>query len=249
MKAIDIKQSLQKRYDPQQWALFFEVPDSTGGHDRRADAMAFNLWPSRGLETLGFEIKVFRSDWLNELKSEKSANLQKFCDQWFIVAPAGIVKTEELPKSWGLLEVNEAGEIRQKIKAQKLKPIKFDPNFTMSLLRCSTKPPEWYNAEIERLNNENFEALKKERKEQSEHYESRLKKETSWMSEFQANVGIDVHGYNKEQVLAFFTMFNDQKKVERFIANMEYDRQRLEVLLKVFNTLFGEKKDQEIINF
>lgn len=240
MNSSDICHLLQGRYDPSQWALFFEVPDSTGGHHRRADAMAFNLWPSRGLETIGFEIKVYRSDWLNELKTQKSENLQKFCDQWYIVAPPGIVKPEEMPKTWGLLETTP-GEIRQKIKAPKLKSTAFDDKFTMSLLRCATKPPEWYKKEIEKLNDENYEQLKKERQEQSASYDVRLKKETEWMSEFKEKVGINIGGYNRDQVLAFFEMFNDKNKVDRFIENMEYDRQRLTELMKAFNVLFSPK--------
>ncbi len=64
-----------------------------------------NLYPSRGLEINGFEVKGSRQDWIKELKSpEKSAPVQRFCDRWWIVAPAGIIQPGELPPTWGQFE-------------------------------------------------------------------------------------------------------------------------------------------------
>lgn len=54
----------------------------------------------------GFEIKVSRSDWLREYKTqgEKSAPWRSYCNYWWIVVPnKDIVKPEELPAGWGLL--------------------------------------------------------------------------------------------------------------------------------------------------
>ena len=52
----DAKAALRLRCRPPEWALFFEVADSTGlaGHGRYLDAVAMNLYPSRGLELHGF---------------------------------------------------------------------------------------------------------------------------------------------------------------------------------------------------
>ena len=79
---------LDKRYPAESHALFRQVADSTGyGQKRYADAVAFGLWPSRGLEIEGLEIKVSRQDWLNELKNHaKSADIQAYCHRWWIVA-------------------------------------------------------------------------------------------------------------------------------------------------------------------
>jgi hypothetical protein len=98
---------LQKRYEAPAWALLPQVADGTGANaNRRADAVAMSLYPSRGLEIHGFEIKVRRRDWLNELANPGKADAVAIhCDRWWIVAPPGVVELAELPTPWGLFEV------------------------------------------------------------------------------------------------------------------------------------------------
>lgn len=103
------------------WALFPQVPDGTGHNkSRTADAIAMNLWPSRGLEIHGFEFKKTRSDWLSELaRPEKAESIFRHCDRWWIVSCRDVVKTEELPPGWGLLVVNKAGDgLRSSVTAK-----------------------------------------------------------------------------------------------------------------------------------
>lgn len=89
-----------------EWATLFEVAPRTGGGTRYADAVAVNLWQSRGHAVHGFEIKVSRGDWLRELKDPaKAEEIQRYCDYWTIVAPKGVVADGELPPTWGLLEM------------------------------------------------------------------------------------------------------------------------------------------------
>lgn len=126
---------LRNRYPPGEWALMEEVAPKTGGGTRYADAIAVNLWASRGHAIHGFEIKVSRSDWLRELKQpEKADELAGFCDYWWIVAPAGIVKDGELPPTWGYLEVRANG-LFQKVQAPKLDPKPITRAFFASLMR------------------------------------------------------------------------------------------------------------------
>ncbi len=71
-----------------------------------ADAIVVGLWPSRGHYPFGIEVKVSRSDWLSELKKVgKSDEIWRHCATWEVAAPEGIVKKEELPPGWGLIEV------------------------------------------------------------------------------------------------------------------------------------------------
>lgn len=137
MKATDVKAAIRQRFAGSEWAVFFEVADGTGANSRRyADAVAMNLWPSRGLELHGFEIKVSRSDWLSELKNpEKSAAIQQYCDRWWIITPAGIIKPGEMPPTWGQYEVSDKGQIRQIIAAPKLEAKDINRNFIAALLR------------------------------------------------------------------------------------------------------------------
>lgn len=108
-----------------EFAFMTHVRNAAGfAATRTFDAVAFNLWPSKGLTIEIFEVKVTRSDWLRELKDpDKSGAAMKLSDYFTVVAPAGIVKQDELPESWGLLEVNASGTaLRSKVRPTKLTP-------------------------------------------------------------------------------------------------------------------------------
>jgi hypothetical protein len=126
-----VRAALRERYCKPEWSIFFEVSNGTGARSHRyADAVAMNLFPSRGLEVHGFEIKTYRSDWLRELKNpEKAEAVFKYCNRWWIVAEKGLVKPGELPPTWGLIEHN-AGKLRQDTEAPKLSPIPMDKTFS-----------------------------------------------------------------------------------------------------------------------
>lgn len=85
---------------------------SAAGFDanRTFDAVAVSLWPSRGLALDVFEVKVSRSDWQRELsKPAKAEDACAVADRFWIVAPAGAVRSGELPPKWGLIEVTGDG--------------------------------------------------------------------------------------------------------------------------------------------
>lgn len=94
-----------KHFPSPEWAVFFEVSNTTGfGANRRADAVALGIWPSRGCTLIGMEIKSARRDWLKERSApEKADSIASMCDVWWVVAPEDVVKVEELPEPWGLL--------------------------------------------------------------------------------------------------------------------------------------------------
>lgn len=130
-----VRDMLRKRYAAPEWALMEEVAPETGGGTRYADAIAVNLWRSRGHAVHGFEVKVSRSDWLRELKApEKAEPLFRYCDHWFIVAPKGVVKDGELPPTWGLLEVRASGLVAIKA-APKLEAQPITRAFFASMMR------------------------------------------------------------------------------------------------------------------
>lgn len=115
-------QALRKRYKAPEWALVREVPDGTGfsGHGY-ADAVALNLWPSRGLLLVGFELKVHRNDWLRELKNPaKAERFAKFCDEWWLITTDGVAEMDEIPPAWGWLRYPpNAKSMRTMKKAQR----------------------------------------------------------------------------------------------------------------------------------
>jgi hypothetical protein len=95
-----------------EWCVFTEVSDATSGRcSRRADALAMNMWQSRGLEFRGFEVKVDHGDLKRELEDPSKAEaIGRFCDTWCLAYPAGLVRPDDMiPPAWGLFEVNEKG--------------------------------------------------------------------------------------------------------------------------------------------
>lgn len=127
------------RFAPPAWACFFEVPPATGGPgDRRADAVAMSLWPSKGLELHGFEIKRSRADWLRELKDpHKSDRVGRYCDRfWLVVEDAKIVQPGELPGGWGLF-CRRGDSLVAKVDAPRLEAAEIGRPFLAALCRCA----------------------------------------------------------------------------------------------------------------
>ena len=126
----------EKFPDPFKHMIAFEVANGTGAaSDRRADAISMEFWPSNGCDITGYEVKVSRSDWLSELNQpEKSLVISQFCDKWYLVAPKGVLRPDELPKGWGYIQVSEKS-LRTKIKAPQRDNVAPDKLFMASLIR------------------------------------------------------------------------------------------------------------------
>lgn len=132
----DIRCALKLRYPKESHALMFEVAPATGGGTRYADAVAFGLWASHGHAIEGIEIKVSRSDFLAEMKQpQKSEPVMRYCNRWWLAIPCGLVKAEELPPTWGLLELQSNGTLRASHKAPKLSPVAPTLGFVASMMR------------------------------------------------------------------------------------------------------------------
>lgn len=135
MTTEQVRQLLRRRFASPEWALLEEVAPATGGGTGYADAVAMNLWRSRGHVVYGFEIKVSRSDWQRELKKPaKAESVFQYCDGWYVVALPGVVRDGELPAAWGILEVH-GGKLVEKVKPPKLAPTPLDRPFVASLVR------------------------------------------------------------------------------------------------------------------
>lgn len=129
---------IRKKYPEPAYVVLAEVRDGVGFEKagREADAMAFGVWPSRGLEVLGFEVKSYRNDWLRELKNPaKAEGIAQYCDQWWLVTEPNVAKLEELPPAWGWYE-KSAKDILKLMKPATVftaKPL--DRTFIMSIVR------------------------------------------------------------------------------------------------------------------
>lgn len=124
------------------YAMLEEVRSETGysGHGRYADALVMSLWPSRGLELFGFEIKASRSDWVKELEHpEKAEPIFQYCDRWYLVAGSdNIVKPGELPPTWGLM-LPRGQQLVIKTEAPKLEPQPITREFLASIFRSTAR--------------------------------------------------------------------------------------------------------------
>lgn len=145
---MELVRLLDVRYPPPAWAFLPFVRNATGWtrQERTADGMAMSLWPSRGLEILGFEIKTHRGDWLRELKDPAKADeIFGYVDRWYVVAGDDtIVQKGELPATWGLI-VKKGRGLRVQTEAPKVTPQKaIGKNLLAAILRRvqETKTPD-----------------------------------------------------------------------------------------------------------
>lgn len=136
--------ALRDRFPAAEYALFPDVGEGTGASSgRRADAIAMSLWPSRGLEVHGFEMKASRADALRELRDPaKAERIARWCDRWWLVViDDKVVSVDELPPTWGLL-VLKTTRLHQAKLAPKLPGPPWDNatrTFLAALLRAAQK--------------------------------------------------------------------------------------------------------------
>lgn len=146
MHEAEAVELLRQRFtNAEGWAVLGQVPDGTGGLQRRtADAIMMQLWPSRGLHIYGIEYKQHRGDWRRELRDPaKAESVASYCHFWIVLAPKGVVPAEELPDKWGLWELDKADRIHKTVPAilnQKPEPI--DYAFLAGIFRASANYKE-----------------------------------------------------------------------------------------------------------
>jgi len=122
------------------YIVLTQVAASTGGANNIADLMVIGAWHSSGNEVEGFEVKVSRADWLNEVKNPTKCQPSKqYCHRWWLViADASMVKDGELPDDWGMMTV-VGGQLKVIKKAPKLIPVPLAVDFVASLLRTDAR--------------------------------------------------------------------------------------------------------------
>jgi hypothetical protein len=129
---------LSERYEVNEWAFYYEVPNALSSAKKNViDAMAIHCW-DKGLPngySIAFEVKVDRYDVMRELADPtKRKFFIDHSNEYYFVCPKGLVKESEVPAEAGLMEVYETGLIITKI-AQQRSNITYPPEFVASLLR------------------------------------------------------------------------------------------------------------------
>jgi len=197
----EVMNALKKRYSAYGFVFLENVANGVGNVKRYADAIAMSLFASRGLNIYGFEIKVSRQDWLNELKHpEKADVIHRQCDGWYLVTgDPSIVQDGELPDGWGLLTAKG-----KKTLVEKKKPVlkERQPNIDRHFLASTLVRVAQQATPEAKFKDANREALNLGIKKGREQMEGRL---DSWrksydelkqrVNVFEKASGIEITGY------------------------------------------------------
>lgn len=242
--AAAICAAMRKLYAQPEWSIMFEVRDAAGFNARvSADAVAMSLWPSRGLELHGFEIKVSRTDWRREAaKPEKAETIAKYCDRWWVVAPPGVVPVEELPPTWGLRTWD--GRRWAIVKdAAKTEAAPLSRNFLAALLKRSQQVGD---AEIDALVTQRDETRKadfQKRVDEQVKYRTRdLQKLKDGVDAFQKASGVSLeHEWRAGEIGAAVKLVQDLGVVDLYggaaslLKSHEMSAERIREALAVFS--------------
>jgi hypothetical protein len=237
MTEQDLVVMLRKRYPIPAWAMLTQVRNSTGfaRRVRTADALVMALFPSRGLELHGFEIKCSRVDWMSELNNPaKAESIQRYCDRWWlVVADKKIVGKGELPPTWGLL-LPRGRVLKAEVAAPKLKPIQIDRLFLAALLRKVTEdaiPRDELSARVKDLQQDWKEKNKQSRDYDLEHAKRDAAQWKKAVEEFEAKSGLHINEWTAGNIGAAVQILMSGGK-EQFERDLRGIQQQLEVLLK-----------------
>lgn len=91
------------------WLVIRELRTGTGyGRDSEQRIDLFAMQYTGQHITVGYELKLSRSDWLRELKKpRKRALAMRFTRQFYFAAPRGVIKLDEVPYDCGLIEFED----------------------------------------------------------------------------------------------------------------------------------------------
>jgi len=106
-----IKKLIEKKYNHEngQYIVFDELRNGTGYGKivtGSIDVFVLNTYPSKQFQRMAFEIKVSRSDFLREIKNpNKRRFAMAMSNEFYFVAPKGLLKNSDIPLNCGLMEV------------------------------------------------------------------------------------------------------------------------------------------------
>jgi hypothetical protein len=122
-----------------EWSCFCEVPMPTAlfeGASRRIDFLAVRNWKPQ--IAVAVEIKVRRSDWLKELEDAGKAHAAiRQVNEFYVAAPAGVIKKEEVPVGWGCFTA-QVGGLRKVVRPRRDPDRKLTEVLLRYLLRRSS---------------------------------------------------------------------------------------------------------------
>lgn len=202
---LSLESLIALRHPSPEWATFFEVQNGTGwtgpkgSRLRRADALAFGIWQSRGYAVHGFEIKRSRSDWLKELADpEKADAVGAFCDRWWLVIDdRKIALDSEVPESWGIL-CAKGGKLVALRDAPKRDAVPLTRPQLAAILRQvgeTTVPKALVDKVVAEKLEEHARRADRGRSYEDRQRERDLDELKRAVSEFEEASGLHIHGY------------------------------------------------------
>lgn len=243
--AKHVLEAVRERFCSPSYALLTEVADATGmAAKRRIDAIAMSLYPSRGLDLHGIEIKVSASDLKRELDDpDKAEAIAKHCRYWWIAAPKGVAKPASLPTNWGLLEVSE-GIATVKKQAIALQPSPPTWEFLAAVMRRATEQ----SVDAEMLKAERQRGWKEGHAEGKRSADNLANLHSSWreacealrkqVKEFEQAAGVEIVAWRAGQIgEAVKTVLSAEKLRREAAAWAERAKEASERLAEVMATL------------
>lgn len=189
----DVVKHLRDYFNAPAFCFLEQVADGTGARQHRwADAVAMSVWPSRGYDIHGIEVKVSKYDWKKELQQpEKSAAVQQYCNRWWIATPdESIIAAGELPPTWGWMVIKDKGGMRVVKEAPALTPKSISIEFLASVMRNVQKAD---NAEIASVTRKAYE---EGRESGDRYYREKYVELKKAVDEFHAASGVEIYEWD-----------------------------------------------------
>jgi hypothetical protein len=246
----DITNAIETKFGFPYYISFPQFRNNTGYNSSRiADCLSLALYDSKEFVIQGFEVKVSRQDWLNELKyPDKSESIMKYCDHWWIVAPPHIVQTEEIPEAWGCYEY-KAKRLYLRKAAPELKPVPLSRGFMASLLQRAAKLDHSMSlVPIEKFNkmcDERFKAGKKSVENDAKSAETDLKVLKEKVAAFEKASGIDISSSSDLKDLGSLVKLVQSTEEKDIIGDYDWLVRSLDNMVGDIKTLL-KKADEKV---
>ena len=115
MKTEDLINILKNKYSDSRFVKLIELRMGTGYNSKanknvesRLDYWVLDTYPSSKHVTVGYECKISLSDYKNEIKTpNKQAGALLISNEFYYIAPKGIIPLNLIPEWAGLIEIGE----------------------------------------------------------------------------------------------------------------------------------------------
>lgn len=119
-----------------EWATFIELRGSTGYlNPQSIDFFAIHTWPSKSFHSISYEVKVSRGDFRKEIKCPRKRQFaESVSHESYFVTPPSLVRVDEVPEGWGLMEaVTTKNKLRVIKPATRRYRVDWPVSFTVSI--------------------------------------------------------------------------------------------------------------------